>query len=261
MHSAEAKHRAEGLSTFCCNICGHGNTCDPARIGREDASCVGCGSSVRLRAIVHLLSLALFEESMPLDEFPVRPDIYGLGLSDWAVYAKPLARRFAYLNTFYHTAPRLDITAVPDELAGSADFLIATDVFEHVLAPVSRAFEGARRLLRPGGAFIFSVPFVPGDGDAVEHFPMLHDFRIECEAGEYRLVNTRSDGVVESFGDLVFHGGPGSTLEMRLFSRGSLVREFQRAGFSQVTFHAEAEPRWGIHWPSPDMSVVILARA
>lgn len=261
MHPAEAKDRAERLSTFRCNICGGASTCDPTTVDREDASCTGCGSSVRLRAIVHLLSVALFEESMPLGDFPVRPDLYGFGLSDWSLYAKPLARRFSYVNTFYHTAPRLDITDVPDELAGSADFLIATDVFEHVLSPVERAFHGARRLLREGGVFVFSVPFHVGDGGTVEHFPSLHDFSLEGDvASGFRLRNRLPDGAEEVFEDLVFHGGPGSTLEMRVFSRDEVVRHFREAGFRDVQFAEADEPRWGIHWTSP-FSRPLVARA
>lgn len=247
---------------FTCNICGIDNSCDPAVVGREDASCRGCGSSVRLRAMVHLLTLEVFGASMPLREIPERRDVIGYGLSDWSVYARALASRISYLNTYYHTAPRLDITAVPDSIAGTADFLIATDVFEHVLSPVSLAFDGARKLLRPGGVFVFSVPFTPDAMPTREHFPRLHDFRIEREAdARYRLYNRTTDGIDEVFDDLVFHGGPGSTLEMRLFSRGSLEDEFRRAGFSEVRFCAEPAPQWGIYWTQPDTSVPVVARA
>jgi len=248
-------------STFVCNICESSNACDPTTIGREDASCSGCGSSVRLRAVVHLLTDEVFGESMPLSCIPERRDVIGYGLSDWSVYARVLASRLTYLNTYYHTAPRLDITDVPDEIAGTADFLIATDVFEHVLSPVSRAFEGARRLLRPGGVFVCSVPFLPTAGPTLEHFPSLHDFRIEKGADQrYRLHNRTANGRDEVFEDLVFHGGPGSTLEMRLFSRDSLYAEFERAGFSDIRFRAEPAPQWGIHWTESDTSVPVVAR-
>ena len=39
----------------------------------------------------------------------------------------------------------VDITQVPVAMAGGCDFVISTDVFEHVCPPVSRAFDGARR--------------------------------------------------------------------------------------------------------------------
>lgn len=250
-----------GRSPFTCNICGQGNHCDPLTIGREDASCSGCGSSVRLRAVVHLLSKSLFGKSVPLEDFPERPDLVGFGLSDWSMYARTFSRRLCYVNTFYHVAPRLDITCIPVELAGTADFLIASDVFEHVLPPVNRAFQGARRLLKDGGVFVFSVPFNTREEGTLEHFPHIHDFTVEKDSdGDYRLLNRRRDGVEESFSDLVFHGGPGATLEMRVFTLQDIVRHFHEAGFSDVQVDGDPEPRWGIYWTSP-CSLPLVARA
>lgn len=246
---------------FTCNICGRPAACERSLLGREESSCAACGSSVRMRAMVHLLSRELFGASLALPDFPLRKDLVGFGLSDWAVYARHLSARLGYINTFYHTAPRLDITAVPEELSGVADFLLATDVFEHVLPPVSLAFEGARRLLRDGGVFVFSVPFHNRGGETVEHYPDIADFSIALDPdGVYRLRNRRADGVEEVFEDLVFHGGPGSTLEMRVFSQDALVRELRHAGFREVSIESASEPRWGIHWQVP-WSVPIVARA
>jgi hypothetical protein len=53
------------------------------------------------------------------------------------------------------------------------------------------------------------------------------------------------------FTDLVFHGGPGSTLEMRLFSRSGLVREFAAAHFAGVRIADESYLAHGIVWPEP----------
>jgi SAM-dependent methyltransferase len=214
-----------------------------------------------MRSMVHLLSRELFGESLALPDFPVRKDLIGFGLSDWSVYAEPLRQRVNYINTFYHTAPMLDITEVPDKLQGIADFLIATDVFEHVLPPVSLAFEGARRLLRPGGVFIFSVPYHSTDGATVEHFPRICDFDVRQDPdGVYRLRNQLPDGTEELYEDLVFHGGPGSTLEMRVFSRDALLQEFRAAGFRDVVIESAEEPRWGIYW-NTTWSMPIVARA
>ena len=244
---------------FECNICGAANGCDPKRIDREEASCGNCGSSVRLRSIIDLLSRELLGESLPLSSFPVRADLFGLGLSDWSVYARHLALRFSYVNTYYHTAPRLDITDVPEALEGSLDFLIATDVFEHVLPPVTKAFEGARKLLRKGGLFVFSAPFDDACVDTIEHFPRLHDFHLEGDASVgYCLRNRTTNGDEEVFDRLIFHGGPGSTLEMRVFSSRDLVRFFTDAGFSEVAFATET-PKWGIYWPKP-YSLSLVAR-
>jgi SAM-dependent methyltransferase len=214
---------------------------------------------VRTRGIVHLLTTELFGESIALPELPRRPDIAGIGLSDSEGYASRLAKKLAYRNTFFHTKPRLDIAAVPPELCGRYDFLIASDVFEHVAPPVSRAFVNARRLLKPGGVLVFSVPFTLAP-DTLEHFPELHDYRLVQAAGAWRLENRTVDGREQTFTDLVFHGGPGSTLEMRVFSRAALEREFASAGFVDTRFADDPYLPYGILWPEP-WSVPVVTRA
>src|SRR5579871_5752851 len=83
-----------------CNICGSLSDVPPSEIDREVPSCLSCGSSLRQRAVVAALSLNLFGESIPIDAFPRAPDIRGVGISDWDGYAKRLARRLGYRNTF-----------------------------------------------------------------------------------------------------------------------------------------------------------------
>ena len=182
----------------------------------------------------------------------------GIGLSDSQSYAVPLARAFTYTNTFYDSAPQLDITTVPDALAGRHDFVIASDVFEHVAPPVARAFHGARRLLGRTASSSCTVPF-SYEPETIEHFPDLHDFRIVDANGEQRLHNVTRDGRSQVFDRLIFHGGVGATLEMRVFSKRALERELRDAGFSRIDFVDEACPRFGIVRPEP-FGVPIVAR-
>lgn len=77
--------------TFACNICGTGNTMPRDQLERDTSSCLECGSTMRLRAMIHILSTELFGESLVAKDFPVRTDIVGIGLSDWGGYAKILA--------------------------------------------------------------------------------------------------------------------------------------------------------------------------
>ena len=244
---------------FECNLCGTHNAVPAGAIARETPSCSRCRSTVRLRAVAHLVVQEVLGATAPLPRLARRADVRGIGISDDARYAGPLAALFDYENTQYHEAPRLDITAVPPERTGRYDFVVASDVFEHVLPPVARAFAGARALLRPGGVFVLTVPFSLDD-ETREHFPELHDWRLEPRDGGYRLRNVTADGRVQTFDDLVFHGGPGSTLEMRLFSRAALERELAAAGFGRVRIAAEPCPRFGIEWPEP-WSVPMVAHA
>ena len=198
--------------------------------------------------MVHLVSEVAFGRSMAIPDFP-RGSARGLGLSDWEGYATRLAAQMDYTNTFFHAEPHLDITSVPDSLAHQFDFVVSTDVFEHVIAPVYRAFGGVKRLLKPGGALILSVPYVLESDVTIEHFPALHEFSVEKgKDGIYRLFNRRRDGVDEVFDNLIFHGGEGSTLEMRLFSRDSLLRELRDAGFRDVRIVDQPVPEFGIYW-------------
>lgn len=246
------------MVSFRCNICGQTSAVRFEQLDRETPTCKTCLSTVRFRAIVDLVMSAVIGQDLRLDECPVRKDIAGLGLSDADLYAKPLAEKFDYVNTYYHIEPRLDITSVPQTMSGKYDFIIASDVYEHVLPPVSRAFSNARRLLKPGGVFIFTVPY-DIEGETIEHFPEIHDFKIANEDGEWRLHNRTVDGREQTFSNLVFHGGPGSTLEMRLFSLESLKREFTRAGFKSVEVANGTCKAHGVHWPG-SWSLPLIAR-
>jgi SAM-dependent methyltransferase len=247
------------MVAFRCNLCGIDCRVPAAAISRETPSCDHCGSTVRSRAIVHLLTSELFGRSIALPDMLERRDKVGIGLSDAECYAQPLARKLGYTNTYFHTEPHLDIASVPDDRAALYDFIIASDVFEHVAPPVSRAFRNAHRLLKPGGVLIFTVPFTL-EPDTVEHFPLLHDYRVYETNEGWQLQNRTVDGQVQIHGNLVFHGGPGTTPEMRLFSRPALEREFAAAGFSRVRVADEGVPDYGIEWPEP-WSVPMVARA
>lgn len=243
---------------FQCNVCGTRIVCTGDKIGRETASCEGCGSTVRMRSIIHLLSTALYGRSIPLPEFPQDPAVVGKGLSDWVGYAEPLQEKFSYTNTFYHQEPLLDIENVPAALQGSSNFLISTDVFEHTLGPALKAFAGAFDLLKPGGWLILTVPFTLDD-QTVEHYPQLSDFTVAKLGETYLVVGQTADGEYELYRDPVFHGGPGQTLEMRVFCRKDVEANLRAAGFTDIRFLEESVPEYGILL-TENWSLPVLAR-
>lgn len=238
-----------GSLVFRCNICGSLSIVTFNQIPRDRSSCDACGSSMRMRAVINALSQELFAQSLVIDDFPERRDLRGLGMSDWEGYASRLEDKFDYLNTFYHQEPYLDIMAPPPpELRGAFDFVICSEVLEHVPPSVSTAFDNLRLLLKPDGVLIFSSPYTRGGDTTLEHFPDLHEYEIRGSEKEQVLRNVTRDGEVQVFEDLKFHGGDGATLEMRVFTRSSLIEEFLRAGFAEPRFHYESVFEFGIRW-------------
>ena len=234
------------LVYFRCNVCGR-RTCFPReKMGREPWSCWYCASNVRWRSVIHALSMELFGKSLVIAEFPHRPDLTGIGLSDWDGYADRLVKKLGYTNTFYHQAPQLDITDVDLTQHDQYDFIISSDVFEHICPPISKAFENAYRLLKPGGVMILTVPYL--DGETREHFPDICQFSIEKEGKTWVLLGKTTDGRSRKFSDLTFHGGPGTVLEFRIFGKDSLSRDCTMAGFDPVRVHGETVEDFGIYW-------------
>lgn len=243
---------------FHCNICGQRCIAPVVNLTREHRTCRHCGSTVRQRALMHVLSLELFDASLAIADFPNRPDIVGIDMSGAPNYAEGLARKFSFTNTFFHKSPRLDITDPDTHWFDHCNFVISSDVFEHVAHPVGRAFDNTLRLLKPGGVFVFTVPFTK-TGNTVEHFPELHEWRIDKRNGHRVLLNVTADSREQRFDGLVFHGGEGETLEMRVFSEISLISELKRAGFEAIRIHGGPCPEFGIAWPQ-DWSLPISAR-
>jgi len=241
--------------SFTCNICGEFNQVE--HFATEPASCA-CGSNVRLRALIHLLSMELFNQSLTLAEFPRLKAIRGLGMSDQEGYARLLAEKFDYTNTYYDREPRFDFTEAHPELYASYDFILSADVIEHIAPPVERALEESCRLLKPHGILGITVFCHPSD-KLREHYPDLHEYRVVPLGDGMVLINRRHDGTLEIRDDLVFHGGTGATLEMREFGMTSLASKLTSSGFRDVHFLTDNLPAIGI-WFDHDVSQPLVAR-
>jgi SAM-dependent methyltransferase len=223
------------MINFTCNICGAQNAVPQRLKHRELLNCSSCGSNARFRGIIYCLQNEFYGRPViPLNKRPQLKDVHGIGMSDSEVYARILKDLFTYENTFYHQEPLLDVKR--SEQAArytNLDFVISSDVLEHVEAPISQALRNIHSMLKTSGILILSVPYVEGY-ETIEHFPHLNKYKI-CNVGDkYVLINQRLDGDIEEFRNLVFHGGPGAVLEHRVFGEGDLLSLIRHAGFGSV---------------------------
>jgi len=248
---------------FVCNITGKTFTLDDNEKDRES----GCrfGYNCRFRAISYVLTKVLFNEIKIVNDIEKNKNIKGIGMSESSL-AEMYKEKFDYVNTFYHTEPFLNI--YKEEHVNKyleLDFIVSSDVFEHIdpFPDVQFAFHNLYKMLKKGGVLVFSVPFYYGEH--IEHFPNLYDYEIKKENEKYVLFNTTIHGDKEVFTNLCFHGGPGNTLEMRLFSKKSIVSFLETSGFTEIVFHNITDDmnKYGIFWSKNNdnnCSLIITAK-
>ena len=230
-----------------CQFCSGAYALEAGGEYREAPTCPRCRASGRAQAIAHLLASRVWGLDVPFCDLPVRKDLRIVGLSDDATYARRLRRISDYTNTYYHREPRLDITRPAAHHKGRYDALIAADVFEHVTAPPAAAFEGAMQVLKPGGHLILTVPYTLGEHE--EHFPGIAGYEtVRAADGNWHARIRYADGREAIETEPVFHGGPGKTLEVRLFSEASLRQYLEAAGFVDIDFLTENRPEASLVW-------------
>ena len=195
---------------------------------------------------------------MAFPDFPAIRSWTAIGMSDIDDFAAPLAKKFSYTNTYYHKPPVFDVTKPDPSMDGRFDFIISSEVLEHVPDPVAPAFETLYRMLKPNGVLFLTVPYSL-EAATVEHFPEMHDFAVAALRDRWVLVNRTRDGRIQTFDDLVFHGGPGSTLEMRVFNEAAVKRMLTDAGFRSIRIAGDSCPEFGI-LPDDPWSLPIAAR-
>ena len=199
---------------------------------REGTNCGHCNSTSRDRQIVYQLHRNVIKRKFirPFDEFKI------IGVSDGYLVSKILTKiyRKNYTNYKYTEDPKLDIKKVPEELFGIADFLICSEVLEHVAPPVEEAFLGLFNLLKNKGKLIFSVPHTDNTHQHIEHFPETLIYNLEEEETSKKLIGVSTLGDEFVFENLVFHGGDGFTIEFRIFSENSVISNLEKVGFHNL---------------------------
>lgn len=213
---------------------------------------------MRLRALALLISEELAGAPMTLPNLPVIRTMQGIGMSDPDFLAAALEPKFRYVNTYYHKPPYFDVLSPESGEDGRYDFVVSSEVLEHVPDPVDRAFQNLAKLLKPGGVLLLTTPYRLGEVNS-EHFPKMQDHAVVELDGRWVLVHRDAEGNIRTHEDLVFHGGDGSTLEMRVFSESGLKKLLGDAGFTDIRIAGGNQPEFGIYQTDP-WSLPIAAR-
>lgn len=228
---------------FVCNICGATNLLTIESFEREAGLCSSCGSTVRHRSIIYLLTKYLLGKPQVLRLIsPSRSR--GIGLSCSSSYAPYLEEKFEYTNTFFDREPQLDINNPSNY--DNLDFVISSDVFEHTCPPAIAAFQGSNRILKRKGLLFLTVPYNFNE-HTIEHYPECTGYRkIDLENGRKAVELRLRDGPTILDKNPVWHGGQGNTLEMRSYCRKHLLECLKDSSFEILEEFPYGVPSFGI---------------
>ncbi len=154
-----------------CAVCGTWGRYERAhRSIREGFPCSKCGATLRYRHQAAVIVDEFSRHGSPSFRALVRePEFAALAIYEPGIigpFRKYLRRLAGYSSSYYWdgVAPGrkrkgircedLQALTFPDD---SFDLAISSDIFEHIREPF-RAFEELRRVLKPGGRHIFTVP-------------------------------------------------------------------------------------------------------
>jgi SAM-dependent methyltransferase len=205
---------------------------------------------MRFRAIACAVTRAALGRVGVLKEVPTNRDFRAIGISDSAVYAQVMERKFDYTNTYLHTEPFLDIEdAASFGRYGLLDLIVCSDVIEHTLRPPAAVLRNLAAALNPGGHLVLSAPTYSMP-DTVERYPSLLGFELEGEENTgFRIHYRTRFGTTGVDTAPVFHGGPGRVLELRTISHSQLLHEIAAAGLDLVAPLDAALQIHGAAWP------------
>ncbi|MDR2187415.1 MAG: class I SAM-dependent methyltransferase [Azonexus sp.] len=135
---------------------------EAAYINRQQgASCRQCRGNIRSAALAKALCAFLGHDG-PLDQLLSRPPSHApnariLEVNEAGTLHPRLEK---FLRHRYVEFPECDLMSMPfaDQ---SFDLVVHSDVLEHIESPL-QALQESKRILRPGGATIFTAPIVVG---------------------------------------------------------------------------------------------------
>ena len=215
---------------------------------REKIICQFCRATGRDAAIANLIANLLGKIDIPLTKLNINKQIYIGNLSGSNNLFNVISQKFSYINTYYHKEPKFDLLNPDVKYESKFDILINSEVLEHIVGDTIKALQGALFSIKPGGWMIFSVPFI-SNGPDIEHYPGLVSYEEIPSKNTKRSAKLYfDDGRVEIDTKAVFHGGSGSTLEIRLYNRTRVIFELLKAGFESISIHDENRPSIGVQW-------------
>lgn len=199
----EAQERLEGYCSVCASRTSF-EVCTGVMLGvhpslREGLRCPGCGLVNRNRLLFDAIT-----------DTPLAHPTAGLALEATTPLFARLQQRLPWMEGSEYFGPEHQAGArVPfqgrlvqhQSITGlghpdaSLDLLVHNDVLEHV-EDTARALAECRRVLRPGGACVFTMPFFPYRGHTLLRGRQREDGSIEhIEPPEYHGDGLRSEGI------------------------------------------------------------------
>jgi len=221
----------------------------------EATVCDGCGLTWRATAcLIAVLDGLGYSGSTIGKDIATDLSRVGLGIGDDWRLARCLYQIFRYTNTQLYSFPNLDLLNIPESAKGQFEFVVCSDVLEHVHPPMSRATDGLFELLKPGGFAVVTVPLT-NESAAAEFYPDLQ--RYEEKDGIVTWVD--KEGVERVDESPEFHGGEGLVLAFRIFSHDGLLVTLKDAGFTSVV-SPQAVPQINGHDADHNRYNVYIAR-
>jgi SAM-dependent methyltransferase len=243
--------RRFGGKDLACNVCG--TTARPFfdfpdldlrhahRIGelRETVQCTHCGATMRLRFLAQPLLDRIAQavgKPVPTVQSVLDTGLGGLRILDSDAYS-PISRILRALPGYEVSSYRpdqpmnsllgknhrnIDLERMPFP-DGSFDVLLTSDVMEHV-RDIDAAHAEIARVLRPGGQYIFTVPYDP-------HCP-THHVLVDTSGKDDRFLVPPQ-----------YHGDPitGGILAYRVFGQG-IFADLARVGLQARFLQLNSEP-------------------
>ena len=216
-----------------CNICGHPTlfVITDANL-RENVICIFCRSFNRARQMYHLFSLQKKSEDIRIWNMENSGSLHKMLLKTYGdkyVYSAYLGKGIKS-GTIKQGVRHEDVlkTSFPSD---HFDFVLSSDVLEHVPKPED-AFIEIKRILKPAGIFIFTVPFLEDQEKSDRR-------AIENETGEAVLLKEPQ-----------YHGDPLRPEGILVFTLfGWDMLEMARAAGLECSIHRPYLLRYGIIGP------------